>query len=239
MIRGLPRPPSGLADVEIQAWIELVEGIACDPGIEWLSSLGAMRFADNKINQLRLAAEIGLPCPRTMVGAAASDIAAYVGEEAVIKPLGPGVVQTGGDEPRVFYSTKVDVRSLDDEHLARAPVVAQEPIAVDRHLRIVTVGKRVWCAALDAPGLPLDWREAPPHARRAWSRIDAPDEAREGALALAGAAELGFSSQDWLVEKGRCLFIDLNPNGGWLFLPDSVTAEIGRSIVDFLLEGAS
>jgi hypothetical protein len=234
-IRGLPQPPTGLMEVEAQAWTDLVEAVAHDPGVEWLSSLSAIRVSDNKINQLRLARQIGVPFPKTLIGAKASDIASALGPVAVIKPLGPGVLRADDSATRVFYSTKIDVGELEDEQLARAPVIAQEPLDADMHLRVVTVEGRAWCAALDAGGLPLDWREALPSARKAWRRLEAPGAVRAGALALAREAKLGFSSQDWIVERERQLFLDLNPNGGWLFLPASMRDEITQAIVSFLL----
>lgn len=235
LIRGLPQPPPDLGDAEVQAWTDLVEGIASDPRVNWLSSLSALRFADNKINQLRIAVKCGVPCPKTLIPAKASDIAAGLGEEAVVKPLGPGILHAGDSGTRVFYTTKMRVRELDDKLLARAPVIAQEPIDADLHLRVVTVQDRIWCAGLDARGLPLDWREASPKLRRAWHEMDVPADVREGALALVRSADLGFSSQDWLVEGDRRVFIDLNPNGGWLFLPSSVSNAVNGALVEFLL----
>jgi hypothetical protein len=48
----------------------------------------------------------------------------------------------------------------------------------------------------------------------------------------------GFTSQDWIeTDRGEHVFLDLNPAGQWLFLPEQVSDSATRAIADFLAGG--
>ena len=114
-----------------------------------------------------------------------------------------------------------------------APFVAQARIEVRQHLRVVTAGRVVATAALEADMWPLDWRVAD-EAHYSWRRHESP-EVETQAVQLAAELRVGFSSQDWLVPiSGPPMFIDLNPAGQWMFLPDDVADPITEQIVSFL-----
>ena len=114
-----------------------------------------------------------------------------------------------------------------------APFVAQTRVEVRQHLRVVTAGNVVTTAALDADRWPLDWRVAD-EAHHSWRRHESP-EVEAQAAQLAAELCVGFSSQDWLVPvSGPPMFIDLNPAGQWMFLPQDVADPITEHIVSFL-----
>jgi hypothetical protein len=102
----------------------------------------------------------------------------------------------------------------------------------ERHLRVVTVNKRVWACELKAGALPLDWRKDEDAHH---SFVPTHDEGVESsALAIAAAASLGYSSQDWIIQSGTAYFVDLNPAGQWLFLPEPVASEVSVEIASWL-----
>ena len=40
-------------------------------------------------------------------------------------------------------------------------------------------------------------------------------------------------------ESGRLVFLDLNPGGQWLFLPDMITNAVTAAIASFMVTGRS
>lgn len=234
LIRSMPTTPLDLLPIELHAWSDFADAIVFDPEIEWLSGLAAIRQADNKLHQLQLAKRAGVAFPRTLVPSTVADIRQALGSEVVLKPLGAGVIADEATPMRVFYSTLLESSSLTDAELARAPVLAQQPIRADRHLRVVTVHDQVWCAALPADAVAFDWRSSPSGTRLAWAPCTAPDGVVAGALRLNSLAGIGFSSQDWLDAAGSYYFIDLNPNGKWLFLPGEVAQQVTVAIARWL-----
>lgn len=240
LIRSLPSYPLDLLPAEVHAWSEFADGILSNPDVDWLSSLGAIRQADNKIYQLHLARQANVAFPKTLVARTVADVHEFLGDTAVLKPLGSGVLDdgSGNGSPRVFYSTIVNVADLADDELARAPVLAQEPIMADRHLRIVTLNEQIWCASLSAHGVAFDWRESPSNTQLAWEPFKPPDHVIEEAVRLTALAGIGFSSQDWLEAEERYWFLDLNPVGKWLFLPKGIAEQVTTAIAAWLCSKA-
>jgi hypothetical protein len=58
------------------------------------------------------------------------------------------------------------------------------------------------------------------------------------AVTLVSTLRAGFTSQDWTVDDAGPAFLDLNPGGQWLFLPDEVSAPATAALAAWLRRGA-
>lgn len=182
--------------------------------------------------QYRAVRAAGLGVPETLICSHPADLAAALGDPFVVKPLGPGNFTGDDGQERVVHTQTVTADDLTGADLLEAPFLAQQ-LAACPHLRIVTVKDRVWTAELDADGLPPDWRqaEAAHHGFRASKHWR---ETERDALLLARHLKMGFTCQDWIVDAAGPAFIDLNPGGQWLFLPDSMAAQIADYLATWL-----
>jgi hypothetical protein len=213
------------------AWMSLLGSIVRYDGIEWLTAPDSAFAAENKLVQYRAAQRLSIRVPTSIVAADKAEVTALLGDRFLIKPLGPGQFFEGSDTRAVFAGVvTVDDPTLQD--LAGAPFIAQRLIRADRHLRVVTVRDRAWVCALDAVGLDVDWRRIPAAHGRCW-RVYEPDVAA-AAVHLADALKVGYSSQDWVEQDGQKWFLDLNPAGQWLFLPDRTGEEVAEAIATWL-----
>lgn len=155
------------------------------------------------------------------------------GDELIVKPMAAGHYRDDDGTARVVHATAIRRGDSRLEFLAGAPFLVQRRVQAVEHLRIVTVGHRAWAARLDARAFPIDWRKAEA-AHSSWELATRP-RATEAALRIADELSVGYSSQDWLVDDaGQLFFIDLNPSGQWLFLPDEVARPVTAAIVDWL-----
>ncbi|GAA4013161.1 hypothetical protein [Streptomyces plumbiresistens] len=211
----------------------LLAALVRDDCTTWLCHVDALFAAENKMVQYRAARALGLRVPETLICSHPADLAAALGEPFVVKPLGPGNFTGDDGQERVVHTQTVTVDDLAGADLLGAPFLAQQQLAARTHLRIVTVNGRAWTAELDADSLPLDWRqaEAAHHGFRGSARWW---EAERDALLLAQHLQTGFTCQDWIVDAAGPAFIDLNPGGQWLFLPDSMTAQIADHLAAWL-----
>jgi hypothetical protein len=228
-----PATVAGSRDAAIRgAWIALTVGLAAHPAVDWLTPYRRLVAAENKLRQAAVAAALGIATPRTVVTADASTIPAALGDTVVVKPLGAGHFTHHDGEARVVYAQPL---RRDDPRLGAlggAPFLVQEPVPARRHLRVVTLQDRAWSCALDAAGLPLDWR-ADEDAHHSFTPAHEP-AVEDAALALARRLGLGYSSQDW-IDTGRGLvFLDLNPAGQWLFLPEPVSGDVTEQLAAHL-----
>jgi glutathione synthase/RimK-type ligase-like ATP-grasp enzyme len=218
---------------ELGARLILLVGLS-DATVNWLTTYWALHRAENKLVQLGCARDLGIHVPKTQVTSAASLLSEELGDPVVLKPLGSGdFVQDG-----TYFTVYARAHSKIDpvwELLGGAPFLAQELVAADYHLRVVTVDDHAWAARLDARNLPLDWREDE-NAHGQWAPTNDPS-VQSGALRLAERLSLGFSSQDWIVDlDGTAWFVDANPVGQWLFLPEAISKEVTRAVAEALLQ---
>lgn len=221
------------AAARLAAQMTVLAALLRDVHISWLSGVDAVFAAENKVVQYRAAQAVGLRVPNTLLCSDPASLAAELGEPFVIKPLGPGNFTGDDGRDRVVYTKAVTADQLVGADLWGAPFLAQQLLTARAHLRIVTVNDRAWTAELDADGLPLDWRQAAP-AHHSFTPSSLWHNVERDAVRLAQRLDTGFTSQDWIIDDAGPAFVDLNPGGQWLFLPDSMTAEIADHLADWL-----
>ena len=222
-----------VSDISLRTRVRLVAAIVRHGSRKWLTNIDALQSAEDRIYQLVAACRIGIATPPTIVSADPEIIRHELGEDAVLKPLATGAFINAEGQPQTVHTSRLTPHILASGDFGAAPFIAQKRIKVIRHLRVVTAGTTVRTAALEADGLPLDWRAAE-EAHSSWVPYKSP-EIETKAMHLAAELNVGFSSQDWLVPtEGPPLFIDLNPAGQWMFLPESVAEPVTNHIIKFL-----
>lgn len=208
------------------------EGALDSLDARWLTPPEQVMRAERKLYQLHVATRLGIRTPETIVTnspSAARTFLKGVGH-GIAKPVRYGLVDPL--TPRVAWTTAVgpdDVRGL-----TGPPVVFQRRIDSATHLRVVTVRSRSFVAELQSDE--LDWRRAPKnHDSFARSSDRTFNDVRTRAVELAEALGLGYSSQDWIVDRSAdAWFLEANPSGQWLFLDREFDGEITSELADAL-----
>ncbi|MFB7852344.1 RimK family alpha-L-glutamate ligase [Streptomyces sp. NPDC056053] len=221
------------AAARLAARMTVLAALLRDARILWMCGVDTLFAAENKIVQYRAAQMAGLRVPETFVCADPEYLAAELGEAFVIKPLGPGNFTLDDGPDQVVHTRAVTAQDLAEVDLLGAPFLAQKLLIARTHLRIVTVDGHAWTAELDARGLPLDWRQAA-RAHRSFVPSSRWDSVERDAVRLAEHLQTSFTCQDWIVDDAGPAFVDLNPGGQWLFLPDSMTSQIADSLANWL-----
>jgi hypothetical protein len=213
--------------------VAFVVALASHPLVDWLTPYPHLLATENKLRQAAHARRLGIRTPRTAVVSDPREIPAEMGDVVVAKPLGPGHFIGDDGLARVVWAAEL---ARDDPRLAAlagAPFVLQERLRARRHLRVVTCRAQAWTCELDADALPLDWRrddDAHHSFRPACEPV-----VESQALALARDLGVGYASQDWIDDGTHtAAFIDLNPAGQWLFLPEPVSTQVSEAIAAHL-----
>lgn len=223
-----------------------LRGAVCSLGagsrrVAWMSHPTSVRLADAKIYQLALARSLGFNVPDTLVSNDPGEVREFFKQkktDIVAKPLRLGYFDYG-DRQTSVYTSRVEWADLqDDGAIGIAPVVYQELLPKLYDIRVTVVGRKIFAAAIDSQSVPsatLDWRKADTdnlgHLRHSLP-------ADLGALCLKYVESLGlnYGALDLvLTPDGEYFFLEINPNGQWLWLEERLGFPISDEIASWLV----
>jgi glutathione synthase/RimK-type ligase-like ATP-grasp enzyme len=215
----------------------------------WVSDYLAIIRAENKALQLKLAHDVGLLVPETIITSSDKTAAAFIEAHpaTIIKTI-CAPTTPGGPRQRLLATRVHGVEGLEDElpGLRWAPSIFQQAIDTVADLRLTVVGNEVFTASLEAdpstldrPGV-RDWRDRDkdgddwPRFRRA----ELPAKVRRACVELTRRLGLEFAAIDLVVDRGGTVwFLELNPNGQWGFIEVESGLPIGAALAELLERG--
>lgn len=207
----------------------------------WVDNLQQISAAENKLHQLRVASEVGLIIPRTLVTNNVECVEEFFSEvkgKIVTKLLTPISMSMKGS-PFFFYTSAVKEEDLvDGETLRYCPMVFQEEIPKQWELRVVFVNGNFFVGALDASvynAFTLDWRCAKTEAC-VWQPYELPIEVKLSLKEFMARFGLLFGAFDFIVTPAEeYVFLEINPVGEWGMLERDLGYPISEAIAQALL----
>jgi glutathione synthase/RimK-type ligase-like ATP-grasp enzyme len=243
-LRTPPKPPEmdeGIYEFCLQENRAAFTGSMMGFNARWMSHPAAIWQSEYKPYQLRLASDLGLPIPRTVITNDPAAIRAAFDKfgSMIVKPARTGHLVRDGKEYSIFTSCVLK-EHLDELESARlSPSIYQELIPKKFDIRVTIVGRKLFAAAIDSqsdPSAEVDWRNTN-NPRLPHIPITLPDRIAELLLRMMDVLHLTFGAID-LVQKanGDYLFLEVNPSGQWLWLDDMLNFGISDSIAEWLSE---
>jgi MvdD family ATP-grasp ribosomal peptide maturase len=225
----------GESSATIQGMIASIQGFHLDP-------IPHIRRADNKQLQLKVAREVGLEIPETLITnnpQAVREFSQQSPQGIVAKMLSSfAVYDEQGNEQVVFTNpvTKEDLDYLDG--LRFCPMTFQENIPKQLELRITIVGKHIFTAAIDSQisdQATYDWRKQGLALMNKWQPYKLPQGIEEKLLKLMGFFNLNYGAIDIIVTPDdKYIFLEINPVGEFFWLEDSPGMPISQAIAEIL-----
>lgn len=198
----------------------------------WVSHPVATRLAENKLVQLRAAQRAGLRIPDTLVSQDPEIIRSFCAAHpgAIIKS-----VAAARGVP--FATTAVVGQELlaNDDVLALEPSIYQECIPGARHLRISLVGERCDVALIEASE--LDWRTDLTVPFRPYPTDGELEHRLRATLRQLGLVMGIFDVK--LTDDGEPVFLEVNPQGQFLFVEALCEIPLADTFAAFLVEQAN
>lgn len=209
----------------------------------WVDNLERIKAAENKLRQLRVAQEVGLVIPRTLVTnnpESAREFFYEVKEKMVAKLLTP-LSQSMSGSPFFLYTSAVKEEDLLEAELLRhSPMVFQEQIPKLRELRVVFVDGKLFVGAIDASAYAtstVDWRRANADACM-WQPHELPREIAFRLKTFMARFRLMFGAFDLIqTPLEEYVFLELNPTGEWGMLERDLGYPISNAIAEVLCRG--
>ncbi len=207
----------------------------------WVNHPERNREAELKLKQLRVASEVGLEIPKTLVTNNPEDAERFFRRTAksggvIIKRLGGGIV-LDGDQGSAIYTSLVSKSDMEDiERVRYTPALFQEYVPKDFELRIVVVGDKVFPVEIHSQRsekAKIDWRKDTLNLLHKPHNL--PDEISKKVINLVHRLGLNFGAIDIILTPDqRYVFLEVNPNGQWGWVEDLTGLPISDAIIDLL-----
>ncbi len=237
--------PAALDYIEAE-FNEILFGIyALLGGVYWINNPLLTRVAHRKLLQLKIASEVGFRTPTTLLTndrQAAEVFGGELGQDMAIKSLGAvSVIQERGGDLLQYgiFTRRVNLGEI-RKHGAKVqymPTIFQEFIAKQAELRITCVGQKVFACKIEprlgdetADDYRFDTTNLHHEAVDCSNLVDRMQR-------YMAAFGLNFGCFDFIVPAsgGEPVFLEMNPNGQWLWVENKTGQPIGRAIAEDLI----
>jgi len=208
-------------------WTELLWGTICALNVRLISDPHRQKAATKPL-QLALARQVGLRVPDTLISNDRQAVLGFVEQyqgRVIHKTLSPAIDQ-------LLFTKRwdaADAEALDELELA--PVIFQEQIGGCRELRVTVVGERFFAAEFDTGQLAdgrLDFDVA---FRPCTLPRDVEDKVRK----VLDRLGLRYATVDLRIdETGEYVFLELNPQGQFLYVQIKTGMNITAAVADLL-----
>lgn len=211
----------------------------------WVCDPLKLQVAELKALQLIEAYNSGLSVPPTLLTNSAERVDEFrreaPGGRCALKTFEAVGVQSK-DGWRMPYTTVInDETPLESARLS--PIIVQPYVEKKAEVRCVVIGDELFPAMIHnkGDGVP-DWRmrhelDADGNFRDAneYSRMTLPSAVEHSIKKFIRAFQIDFASIDFIIdESDDFVFLDLNPNGQWLWLEHAVDLPLTERMADYL-----
>lgn len=214
----------------------------CMSNRKWINYPYNNRIADNKLLQLQIAKEIGFNIPDTIVTNDYQEVAQFVEKhktkKIVYKTISHPFISETKENFRSVFTSIVDLSPGLLNSIALTPCLFQEYIDKAYEIRITVIQNQVFAARIfsqDHLSTNIDWRRDQPKVqlKHEIEKIDIKLE--QSCIKLVKKLNLIFGAIDMIVTPtGQYVFLEINPNGQWLWIELMLGAKISDALIDAL-----
>jgi glutathione synthase/RimK-type ligase-like ATP-grasp enzyme len=214
--------------------LSFVEGIAETLGSTCLSRPSLLRRAENKLVQLNEAKIAGFSIPHSLITNSSNEATNFtITYPSVIKPLSTGVVRNSLVNG-IIQTNLVDL-NRPIEHLGSSPSYFQEyKKKDDGEYRVTFVGRDYVAVRIDS-NHSVDWRKR--EAINKYEVVDLPYSLIKKCYDLMDRLGIAFGAFDFIRTGMDYYFLEVNPNGQWLWLEQELKTPISELIISYLERG--
>jgi hypothetical protein len=216
-------------------------------GTFWVNPPASDVLAQQKACQLRLAARAGLTIPPTLISNDPVEIRAFFKEHGgvvahkLLRPASWLVRDEAGEHIYAAYTVPVAEDQLpDDDTLRLCPGIFQPYLAKSFEVRVACLGDLLVAVRIDSQAddrAATDWRAGQFHV--AMMPCELPPEVAAGCRRLLRDLGLAHMSVDFVVGPGgEHTFLEINPQGQFLFLETRAGLPLLDMFAEFLVVGS-
>lgn len=243
-----PKKPTSLShlqDHDTKKFVERESGVVlqgiwnCLVDKFWVNHPRDNRFADNKIIQQKIALELGLRIPDSLITTSPDTAKEFIlkYDSVAAKPIYNGFIKRDGDY-NIIYTNCLSKKHLENIDSVRyCPTFFQEYIPKLFELRITIIGDKFFVCRIDSQNSSKtkdDWRRYD-FDNVQHSEYSIPENIKEKLFSLMSYFNLRFGAIDMIVTpEHEHVFLEINPNGQWGWIQHHTGMQIAKTIADFL-----
>lgn len=208
----------------------------------WINPFHANRAAERKLLQLKTAQQVGLTIPKTIVANDPKHLQDFLIEcdgRIVYKTLSSLARMVNG-RGHTTYTTRVSQSQLTklSDAITLAPCLIQQEVPKAIEYRVTVMGNTFFNAAIDSQSkgyTKIDWRKSAMVEPLATAAPEVPEDLKDQILNLMSRMRLVFGCLDFIkTPLGDWVFLEINPNGEWLWVADATGLPMIDAFVCFL-----
>ena len=202
----------------------------------WISHPYNIDKAENKLYQLKIAKSIGFDIPQTIVSTDKEKIELFFkdnNEQVIIKPLFGGRFFENGKAKLIFTNKVKKEHILNGKDFISFPMIFQQEIIKEYELRVTVVDDKVFSAKVDSQSnvsTQLDWRKD----RTQFTKYNLPESITEKCKEIVRTLNLKFGAIDLIKTDSGYVFLEINPNGQWVWIENDTGLKISDEIIKLL-----
>lgn len=209
--------------------ISLINGLVDDFQGRVLTKPYILRKTENKAFQLLYAEKNRLLIPKSFVGNSNKCAKDFLNRKSIIKPLTTGKIMAG-DVVELYQTNYFETF---DEDISLTPIYLQEYINKKYEVRMTYIDGCFFTVRIDSEDK-LDWRRN--YRGLKYEIIDCPPKILKQCIELLNDFQLNYGAFDFIVdENNQWFFLEVNPNGQWLWIEYELQIPISEKIVGYLV----
>lgn len=199
---------------------------------KYLNTKYSILKAENKLLQMKIAKNIGLSTPRTIITNRKKALDTFMNKNRkyCIKPLYMGFFELNGNK---FVPYTAIIEKTDYELIQNFPALIQEYIDKKYEIRVTCIGDKIFPVKIlsqSNSNTIIDWRVDNCSAVE-YQKMTISKNLENMCLNLLSQFNLNFACIDLIVSKNnKVYFLDLNPNGQWAWLDEILELGIAKEI---------
>jgi glutathione synthase/RimK-type ligase-like ATP-grasp enzyme len=203
---------------------------------KWINKVGCNHRVANKVYQLKLAQEVGLLTPQTVISNDSDEVLKLFqrNNRVIYKTLSSFFTAT-----HMIYTNEIYPEQLCKyrEAIAMAPGIFQNLINKNHELRVTIIGDFIFTVRINSQTRKesqIDWRREP--LIDLYEAGCLSQDTQHKLLTFHKLTGLIYAAYDFVVDvNGNEIFLECNPGGQWLWLENKLKINISEMMADELI----
>ncbi len=217
---------------------DVLGGILRALDVIWVSHPDRIYAAEYKLNQLKVAHDLGFEIPNSIVTSLPEEAEKFFGKhnKIAIKPIRRGRF-LNNDKLKLVYCNLLNKSHMEQVELIKyCPTYFQKYVPKQVEIRATVFGEKVFFVELESQAQTtseVDWRRAGINVHH--SPHNPPNWLSEKCVNLVKTLGLSFGAIDLiLTPEGKYVFLEINPNGQWAWMEQLMGMPMRKALISLL-----